>query len=283
MIRTAISPRLAIKTLLSTYGSLAGMIVDERTLQRLAAITRFSDIRQFDLVDSTNRYLLDEARAGAAEGTVSVAAYQTEGRGRRGRTWTALPNASLLVSVLLRPSTLPSDRRHLVTAAMSLAAVAACEEVAGFRPGVKWPNDLVVEDRKLAGMLAEVDGDAIVVGLGMNLNWPTGELPQGAVSVEGVSGRPVDPGQMLAALLIHLEHRCRQLSDAGGWSAIAGDARASSATIGRQVRVEMAERTVVGLAEGIDDLGHLHVRTVGGASLEVTAGDVVHLRSAEPP
>jgi BirA family transcriptional regulator, biotin operon repressor / biotin---[acetyl-CoA-carboxylase] ligase len=258
------------------------MIVDERTLQGLAAVTRFSDIRQFDVLDSTNRYLLDEARAGAADGTVAVAGYQTEGRGRRGRTWTAGPNASLLVSVLLRPVALPSDRRHLVTAAMSLAAVAACGELAGFRPGVKWPNDLVVKDRKLAGMLAEIDGDAIVIGLGMNLNWASEELPEGAASVDGVSGRPVDPGRMLAALLIHLERRCRQLSDAAGWSAIAGDARASSATIGRQVRVEMVERTVVGRAEGIDDFGHLQVRTVGGAFLEVTAGDVVHLRPAEP-
>src|ERR1700681_4786111 len=116
------------------------MIVDERTLQRLATITRFTDIRQFDLIDSTNRYLLDAARTGAADGTVAIAAYQTAGRGRRGRTWTAMPNASLLVSVLLRPSGLPADRRHLVTAAMSLAAISACEEVAGFRPGVKWPN-----------------------------------------------------------------------------------------------------------------------------------------------
>ena len=189
MIRTAISPRLAIKTLLSTYGSLAGMIVDERTLQSLAANTRFTDIRQFDLIDSTNRYLLDAARAGAADGTVAVAAYQTEGRGRRGRTWTALPNASLLASVLLRPAGLPPDRRHLVTSAVSLAAVSACEEVAGFRPGLKWPNDLVVDDRKLAGVLAEIDGDAIVTGLGMNLNWPAEELPESAVSVNGVSGR----------------------------------------------------------------------------------------------
>jgi len=139
-----------------------------------------------------------------------------------------------------------------------------------------------VEDRKLAGMLAEVDGDAVVAGLGMNLNWPAEELPEGAVSVEEVSGRPVDPGRMLFALLVHLEQRCQQLGDAGGWLAVADDARAASATIGRQVRVEMVERTVVGLAEGIDDLGHLHVRTAGGAPLEVTAGDVVHLRPADP-
>jgi BirA family transcriptional regulator, biotin operon repressor / biotin---[acetyl-CoA-carboxylase] ligase len=258
------------------------MIVDERTLQRLAANTRFSDIRQFDLIDSTNRYLLDEARAGAADGTVAVAAYQTDGRGRRGRTWTALPNASLLASVLLRPAGLPPGRRHLVTAALSLAAAWACEEVAGFRPRVKWPNDLVVDDRKLAGILAETDGDAIVAGLGMNLNWPPEELPEGAVSVWGLSGRPVEPGDMLAALLTDLEHRCVQLSDPDGQRAITEDSRESSATIGRAVRVELIDRTVMGTAESIDEQGHLHVRTTGGDPLEVNAGDVVHLRPAQP-
>ncbi|HEY2303939.1 MAG TPA: biotin--[acetyl-CoA-carboxylase] ligase [Acidimicrobiales bacterium] len=256
------------------------MILDERTLQRLAAVTRFSDIRQFDRIDSTNRYLLDEARVGAAEGAVAVAAYQTAGRGRRGREWTAAPNASLLASVLLRPTGLAADRRHLVTAAVALAAASACEAVAGFRPSVKWPNDLVVEDRKLAGILAEVDGDAIVVGLGMNLNWGAEELPLGAVSADALAGRSVDPGEMLAALLTHLEDRCRQLDHPDGLLAITEDSRASSATVGRDVRVELVDHTVVGRAEEIDDHGHLHVRTVGGATLEVTAGDVIHLRPA---
>jgi BirA family transcriptional regulator, biotin operon repressor / biotin---[acetyl-CoA-carboxylase] ligase len=282
MTRTAISPRLAIKTLLSTYGSLAGVIIEERTLQSLAGVTRFSDIRQFERIDSTNRYLLDEARGGAAEGIVAVAAYQSQGRGRRGRTWTAPPDASLLVSVLLRPIGLPADRRHLVTAALSLAAVAACEKVAGFRPGVKWPNDLVVEDRKLAGILAEVEGDAIVAGLGMNLNWPSDQLPEGAVAVNGVRGGPVDRGQMLVALLLHLEHRCAQLSEPAGWMALLEAARASSATIGREVAVDMVDRTVVGRAEAIDGSGHLRVRTADGTSLEVTAGDVIHLRPTFP-
>jgi BirA family biotin operon repressor/biotin-[acetyl-CoA-carboxylase] ligase len=278
MIRTAISPRLAIKTLLSTYGSLAGVIVDERTLQTLAANTRFSDIRQFDRIDSTNRYLLDEARAGAAEGTVAVAAYQSDGRGRRGRTWSAPPGASLLVSVLLRPIGLPAGRRHLVTAALALAAASACEEVAGFRPGVKWPNDLVVADRKLAGILAEVDGEAVVAGVGMNLNWPIDQLPEGAVAANGVCGRPVDPGAMLVALLTDLERRYAQLGEPAGRLAVVKAARASSATIGRAVRVELVDGSIVGQAEAIDERGHLWVRKVDGTSLEVSAGDVVHLR-----
>ncbi|HZQ88358.1 MAG TPA: bifunctional biotin--[acetyl-CoA-carboxylase] synthetase/biotin operon repressor, partial [Acidimicrobiales bacterium] len=85
--------------------------------------------------------MLDAAREGAPEGTVAVADHQTAGRGRLGRVWVAPPGASLLVSILLRPS-LPPDRLHLATAAVALSAAAALEEVAGFRPGLKWPNDL---------------------------------------------------------------------------------------------------------------------------------------------
>jgi BirA family biotin operon repressor/biotin-[acetyl-CoA-carboxylase] ligase len=253
------------------------VILDERTLGRLVAATRFSDIRQFDRLDSTNRYLLDEARAGAPDGTVVVAAYQTAGRGRLGRVWQSPPGASLLVSILLRPVNLPSSRRHLVTAAVGLAAASACDDVAGFRPALKWPNDLVVDGGKLAGILAEVDGKAVVVGLGLNLDWPPDQLPEGAVTVGGVSGRRVDPGRILERLLTYLEPRCRQLEDATGRAALSADERAASATIGRDVRAELGERTVVGTAEDIDDQGHLRVRTPEGALVEVTAGDVVHL------
>ncbi|MGI8686136.1 MAG: biotin--[acetyl-CoA-carboxylase] ligase, partial [Acidimicrobiales bacterium] len=141
------------------------------------------------MVDSTNRVALDLARAGAPGGVVVVAGHQTAGRGRHGRTWDAAPGSSLLLSVLHRPGpalppdrssrpdpALPSDRSHLAVAAVSLAARQACWSAAGFTPALKWPNDLVVGDAKLAGVLAEVAGDAVVVGLGLNVSlagpWP---------------------------------------------------------------------------------------------------------------
>src|SRR5947207_861906 len=103
------------------------------------------------------------ARDGGAEGVVVVADHQTAGRGRLGRTWVAPPGGSLLTSILLRPG-LPHDRLHLVTAAVALAGVSAVDVVAGVRARLKWPNDLVVDDRKVAGVLAEADGGAVVVG-----------------------------------------------------------------------------------------------------------------------
>ncbi len=125
-----------------------------------AGADRFA-VRRFASIDSTNRWVLDEARAGAPEGLVAVADHQAAGRGRRGRTWEAAPGSSLLVSVLLRPGAwrpaLGPDRVHLLTMAAGLALADAVGLVAGIEAGLKWPNDLVVGDRKLAGLLAEAE------------------------------------------------------------------------------------------------------------------------------
>src|SRR5690349_15935960 len=126
----------------------------ERAKQGLEG-TRFR-VRWVDETGSTNHDLLAAARAGEPEGLVLVADHQSAGRGRLGRVWEAPPGASLLMSILLRPVLGLADA-HAVTAAVGLAAAYACEAVAGFRPGLKWPNDLVVGPRKLAGILAETN------------------------------------------------------------------------------------------------------------------------------
>ncbi len=115
-------------------------------------------MRRFPELGSTNAHLLELARRGAPDGVVVVADHQTAGRGRLGRQWASPPGASLLASVLRRPH-LPPQRLHLVALAVAVAAGDACEAVAGFRPELKWPNDLVAGHRKLAGVLAEADGD----------------------------------------------------------------------------------------------------------------------------
>ena len=119
--------------------------------------TRFTDIRHFETIDSTNRYLLEEARSGAPDGVVAVAEFQSAGKGRLGRRWEAPAGANLLLSVLLRPD-LPAAERHLASAVVALAAAEGVESAAGLRLGLKWPNDLLGPDgRKLAGVLAEGD------------------------------------------------------------------------------------------------------------------------------
>jgi BirA family biotin operon repressor/biotin-[acetyl-CoA-carboxylase] ligase len=202
---------------------------------------------------------------------VAVADHQTAGRGRLGRTWQAPPGASLLMSVLLRPQ-LDPGRLHLATAAVALAAADACEQVAGFRPELKWPNDLLVADRKLAGVLAESDLPAVVVGIGMNVNWDT-DVPSGGVAANQVSGRAVDRHALLDALLAALAPR------ADDWDAVGSEYRRRCATIGRLVRVELADESFTGTAADVSDEGHLLV-DVGTCIRTVTAGDVVHLRGA---
>lgn len=244
----------------------------------------FTDIRRFDSIDSTNRYLLEEARQGAHEGVVAVAEHQAAGRGRLGRSWVAPPGSSLLVSVLLRPR-LDLGRLHLLSVVAALAASDACADLCGLRPGLKWPNDLVVGYRKLAGILAEADlaaaeVSAVVVGLGLNLSWGGGmpaDLRETAVTLEEASGVVVGRDGLLGRFLEVLEGRYQRLSTAGGRSEQAAEYRSRCTTIGTAVRVELADEVFTGTGADIDDEGHLLV-DVGVCLRRVTAGDVVHLR-----
>jgi len=243
-------------------------------------------------LDSTNRYVLDEARAGAQAGTVVVAEHQTAGRGRLGRRWTAPAGANLLVSVLLRP-TLAPDQLHLCTLSMALAARAACAETTGVRGSLKWPNDLVVGERKLAGILAETvpdgAGRAVVVGLGLNVGWPAPEGEPGAddlpddlgpvTSLWRESGRRLEPGELLTALLGHLDRRLDELDSAVGRRRLAAEYRSCCATLGRDVLVTLPGETVTGSVLDITTEGHLLV-DVGACIRTITAGDVVHLRAS---
>jgi BirA family biotin operon repressor/biotin-[acetyl-CoA-carboxylase] ligase len=259
-------------------------MLDGGARSRLAT-TRFGDVRWLPSIGSTNRYLLQEARAGAAEGTVVMADHQEEGRGRLDRTWVAPPGSSLLVSVLLLPE-LPLERLHLLTSIVALAAADACETEARVAAGLKWPNDLVVGSRKLGGILAEtlLEGSrarAVVVGLGLNVNWGPRmqgtELAGEAVALDHLVGHEVDRSQLLVAMLTTLEDRYRALGDRTGQRAQASEYRRRCTTIGRTVRVELADETLTVTAADLTEEGHLLV-DVGACLRTVTAGDVVHLR-----
>ena len=230
---------------------------------------------------STNADLLAAARRGSETNRVLVADYQTAGRGRGGRIWEAAPESSLLFSVLTRPD-IPVAAAHLVTTALALGALEACDSLAGVRPGLKWPNDLVVDDRKLAGVLAEsvVAGDrleAVVVGMGLNVR--AGAVPpevvDAAVALEDVCGSAVDRRELLAAVLTRFARWMDQIEAAAGQSELIDAARRESATLGRRVSVELGDGSVLeGLAEDVDERGGLLLE--GGT--RVVVGDVVHLR-----
>jgi BirA family biotin operon repressor/biotin-[acetyl-CoA-carboxylase] ligase len=166
-----------------------------------------------------------------------------------------------------------------VTAAVALAAAEAVEAAAGFRPGLKWPNDLVVTtadgDRKLAGVLAEAALPAVVVGIGINLSWPPDlpeELAAIATAANHIAGRPVEREAVLTGLLAGLRRRY------GRWDEVAAEHRACCVTIGRDVRVDLGAETFTGRATDVTEDGHLVVDPGTGPLRTVSAGDVIHLR-----
>ncbi len=251
------------------------------------------DVRRFDVLDSTNRFLLDEARTGAPEGTVVVADFQDAGRGRLDRRWLAPPGSSLLVSLLLRPA-LAAEDLHLVVAATALSASDACEVAGGSRPAIKWPNDLVAGDgagslagRKLAGILAEADWStsppAVVVGIGINVNWPEDLQPDHALAeataLNRIGGIDRDRDALLEAFLGAMSVRYRDLATDGGRRRQMGEYRQRCNTIGQPVSVATHDETFGGTALDVDDGGRLLV-DVGACIRTVAVGDVVHLRPA---
>jgi BirA family transcriptional regulator, biotin operon repressor / biotin---[acetyl-CoA-carboxylase] ligase len=241
-------------------------------------------IRWLDEVDSTNTYVRGQVRLGVPEGLVVAADHQTAGRGRLDRRWESPAGANLLASVLLRPDRLGADV-HLCTAAVALAGADACRALSGVDPVLKWPNDLLVGEAKLAGILAEAEFDgpslvAVVVGIGINVAWP-GPAEVGGTCLDDVrlTAQPVDRRQLLQHLLAGLAFRRPLLDDVAGRSRLADEVRRRCATVGQTVRVTLAGEEVTGVARAIDDAGRLLVETEAGIRA-VQAGDVVHVRPA---
>jgi BirA family biotin operon repressor/biotin-[acetyl-CoA-carboxylase] ligase len=251
-------------------------------------------IETVNLTGSTNADLL--ARAGEPEGLVLVAEEQTAGRGRRGRTWAAPPHAALTFSMLLRPSWVPTGKLGWLSLLAGISVAAALRSVAGVEAGLKWPNDVLAGGGKLAGILAEVSGDTVVIGIGLNVSTRPNELPPAgpgslsatSIYAEGLRvNRPVvlDRAQLLSGILLAFERRCvAWRSDHGKIRAIRPEYRALCVTVGREVRVEQPGGQVLsGKAVDVDSDGRLVVLVPSplpgrSASVAVTAGDVVHVR-----
>jgi BirA family transcriptional regulator, biotin operon repressor / biotin---[acetyl-CoA-carboxylase] ligase len=245
--------------------------------------------QQIDFVaetGSTNADLAAAARAGASPGTVLVADYQSAGRGRLGRTWTAPPGTSVAMSVLVRPEGIEPPRWTWVPLLAGIAVADGIRAVAHLPALLKWPNDVLLGGRKLCGILAERietrHGPACVVGIGINVGQQLPDLPTPTATSLAIAaaeaGSTVPPRTaLIAAVLAELELLIRRWEAAGDDAATVRGYAERSDTLGRRVRVELGERSVQGVAEAVDRDGRLVVRTDAGIEV-LGAGDVVHVR-----
>jgi BirA family biotin operon repressor/biotin-[acetyl-CoA-carboxylase] ligase len=235
-------------------------------------------LRCFYEVHSTNTVARDLARAGAAEGTVVIADAQTQGRGRLGRTWSSPAGRNLYLSIVLRPR-LPDARLGQVSL---VAGVAVCEAVREWCPAVlKWPNDVLVEGRKVAGLLVESEGAGaerfLILGIGVNLNATLEDFPpelrDKAGSIRMVTNALVDRERFVASLLGHLEQRYDELH-ASGFAPLRAAWESLSVLIGAEICVDEPAGRTEGTALGLDEDGALRVRLASGAEQRILAGDV---------
>ena len=236
-------------------------------------------------VGSTNDLAAGMAERGAPEGRLVVANAQSAGRGRQGRRWVSPPGAGLYVSTVLRP--LP-HAIPLITIAAGVAVAEGIQSATGLTPGLKWPNDVYISNRKAAGVLAEASSPSVgadlqvgpsvpwvILGIGINVMpaaYPP-EIAARATSIEGELGRAADRGLLLAECLAALAARYEDLQS-GRMAAVteAWRARAAS-TLGRRVRWDAAGVDQEGVAENIDDGGALIVRTAAGPA-RIISGEV---------
>lgn len=235
-------------------------------------------------IDSTNRLAAELARGGAAEGTTVVAEQQTAGRGRLGRTWVSPASVNLYASIVLKPRIPPLEVPRLTLVA-GLAVAEAIRDSGPFDPRIKWPNDVLLDGRKVAGILTELEAEAdrvrfVIVGIGVNLNAMKGDFPPElrtkATSLALASGAPVDRAAFAGRLLTRLEAAYAAFLD-GGFAALRHRYEELHGLVGLAVTID-GTPPLAGTVRGVDDGGALLVESAGAIE-RVVSGEVT-LRNA---
>lgn len=234
----------------------------------------------FDKTDSTNNRAKDAGEKGGVHGTLFVADAQSAGKGRRGRAWSSPPGESVYMTLLLRPGIMP-DRAPMLTLVMGLSVVEAIRTVTGIEAEIKWPNDVVVNKKKVCGILTEMAAEMtyvnyVVIGVGINVNqkhFPE-EIADMAVSLRKETGKVYRRSELIAAVLERFEENYGTFLRTGDLSEIRKAYDAALVNRGREVRVLEPGNEYEALAEGISDIGELIVRLPDGQKRHVFAGEV---------
>lgn len=239
------------------------------------------DIRVFEQTTSTNDVIEKLARDGVREGVAVFAESQTKGRGRLGRKWISPVRKGLWFSVLLRPHLRPQEATQL-TVAFATALCRAIRTETGLSVDIKWPNDILINGKKVAGILTEMNAELdrvrhIILGIGIDVNlnagdWPT-DVRRLATSLKIETGEDVSRPQLATTVLRELDYDYARVC-AGKFETVADEWEDHCGTIGRQVAIQIGERRVRGRAESLDEDGALLVRTEHGHLERIIGGDV---------
>ena len=236
----------------------------------------------YESLDSTNTVAWRLGEEGLPDGSCVFAEYQTKGRGRMGRHWTAPKYKSILFSVLLRPVLSPSGATR-ITLSAALSVVRAVQKVTGVSAGIKWPNDVMVREKKLCGILTEISAEMdrvrfVVLGIGLNVNSTAQELPPDSTSLREITRKVVPRLELARALLTELEKDMQRLKN-GEFEQLTEEWEAHSETTGKRVVATLLDRSVQGQATGIDADGALWIRKDNGLQERILSGDIKHLRA----
>lgn len=234
------------------------------------------NILYYPVTSSTMDMAKQAIRDSAEEGTIVIADHQTAGRGRLGRTWLSPPDSSILLSIILFPGLEQLPRLTMVAC---LAVARSIEKVTGLEPVIKWPNDVLIDGKKVSGVLIESDvhGDTVnfaIVGIALNVNLDPSSIPEisdTATSLKQVLGREVSRLQVLESLLGEFEQLYQALRRG---EPIDKEWRRRLETLGKEVAVRCGGEVKEGYAESVDDEGNLLLRRPDGSLLTIAAGDV---------
>lgn len=253
----------------------------ERLRHALARDGLWSQIDVVDSTQSTNADLAAAARAGAPEGRVLIAEHQAAGRGRLDRHWHSPARAGVMLSALLRPS-LDASLLSVIPLIAGLAVVEAVRSVGMVEAALKWPNDVLVDGRKLGGLLVEVAGGGVVVGIGLNVSTRADELPVETATSLLLAGGVTDREPLVKEILRALARRYGSWRWSGDPSLVMPAYRERCETIGAQVELALPGGNVAhGTAVDVDDVGRLVVAdAASGEKRSWLVGDVTHVRKA---
>jgi BirA family biotin operon repressor/biotin-[acetyl-CoA-carboxylase] ligase len=239
------------------------------------------DIRVFEETTSTNDVIEKLARDGVKEGVVVFAESQTRGRGRLGRKWMSPAKRGLWFSVLLRPDLRPQETTRL-NVASATALRRAIESQTGLKPEIKWPNDILIHGKKVAGILTELSGELdhvkyVVLGIGVDVNLSQGDFPvelrKLATSLKAELGKPVSRPELAVVILRELDRDYARITS-GEFAAVADEWEEHGTTIGQEVTIRTGDRRIRGRAESLGEDGELLLRTEHGHLERIIGGDV---------